>query len=214
MRAAVVFNGEAVPEDEALLRAADLVVAADGGANWIDRLGIRPDLVVGDLDSIDPDLLARLQAAGVTIERHPTEKDATDGELALAAAIRAGASAITIVGALGGRTDHALTNLFLLANPALDGIEADVRRGSTTVRLVRPGAAVEGLGQPGDLVSLVPVPEAHGVRTSGLRYPLTDEDLAAGSSRGASNVVMAGPYAVRVQSGALFVIEQAQENSR
>jgi thiamine pyrophosphokinase len=165
----VVFNGEAVPEDAALLRTADLLVAADGGANWIDRLGIRPNLVVGDFDSIDPNLLQELQEDGVAIERHPTEKDATDGELALTAAIRAGATAITIVGALGGRTDHALTNLFLLADPALDGIEADVRRGPTTVRLVRPGATVEGTGHPGDLVSLVPVPEAQGVRTSGQR---------------------------------------------
>jgi len=214
VRAVVVFNGEPVPEDAALLRTADLPVAADGAANWIDRLGMRPNLVVGDLDSIDPDLLHELQEDGVAIDQHPTEKDATDGELALAAAIGAGATAITIVGALGGRTDHALTNLFLLANPALDGIETDVRRGPTTVRLVRPGAAVEGQARPGDLVSLVPVPEAHGVRTSGLRYPLSDEDLSAGSSRGASNVVLDGPYAVRVQSGALFLIEQSQENSR
>ncbi len=83
MKAIVVAGGDAAPDDAAQLDGADLVIAADSGAAWLDERGIRPDLVVGDMDSVDPALLERLAADGVTIERHPSEKDASDAELAI-----------------------------------------------------------------------------------------------------------------------------------
>ncbi|MGZ6256560.1 MAG: thiamine diphosphokinase, partial [Candidatus Limnocylindria bacterium] len=74
----VVAGGDAAPEDGARLDGADLVIAADSGAAWLDARGLRPDLVVGDMDSVDPALLERLATDGVAIERHPAEKDASD----------------------------------------------------------------------------------------------------------------------------------------
>ena len=100
----------------------DLVVAADGGARHATTLGLRLDRWVGDGDSIDPGDLAALAAAGVRVDRVAREKDASDTELAVLAAIEAGADELTIIGGLGGvRVDHALTNVALLQHPALAG---------------------------------------------------------------------------------------------
>ncbi len=211
MRVAVVLNGDSVPGDVAHVTGTDLVVAADGGANWLARVGIRADLVVGDLDSIDAALSAALQASGATFERHPPDKDASDGELALRAAWARGASQVVVVGGLGARLDHELTNLGLLAANRPPGSDVRLVRGRTTVRLVRPGDPWLGSGVVGETVSLVPYPAARGVTTRGLRYPLRAEDLLVGTSRGLSNVVIEPPATVSVEEGMLLAIEIARE---
>src|SRR5688572_13072696 len=120
MKAVVVASGELVATDVAWLDAADTVIAADGGAGALDRIGRRPDLLVGDIDSVDPALVEWLASGGMPIERHPADKEASDTELAVTAALDAGASEIVILGAVGGdRLDHELANLLLLADPAL-----------------------------------------------------------------------------------------------
>jgi thiamine pyrophosphokinase len=214
VRVAVVLNGDPISGDVAHVIAAELVVAADGGANWLARMGIRPDLVVGDLDSIDAGLLRSLEEAGSTVERHPAEKDASDGELAVRAAWARGAREVSVVGGLGARPDHELSNVGLLAADRPAGSDLRLVRGSTTVRLIRPGNQWLGSGIAGDTVSLVPYPQAAGITTGGLRYPLRGEELAAGTSRGLSNEVIEPPATVTVEEGLLLAIEIAgEENS-
>lgn len=193
-----------------------MVIAADGGARHAAALGVRPDRWVGDGDSIEPGGLEDLAAAGVQIQRAPAEKDESDTELALLAAIEAGADAVTILGALGGvRIDHALANVDLLGHPALEGRPAWLydEQASRISLLVGPDAAGQPIsrdlpGRIGDLVSLLPTGEtALAVTTRGLRYPLVGEPLIVGRTRGVSNVRTEAVARVSVGSGRLLVIE-------
>jgi thiamine pyrophosphokinase len=192
-----------------------LVVAADGGARLAERLGVTIDLWVGDGDSLGEDGLAALAAAGVPIERTRPDKDESDTELAIDAALRLGADGVVIVGALGGpRIDHALANVGLLAMPELGARTAVILDGRSRVSLVRApgpdGAAVRRPlpGRTGDLVSLLPLgPGVEGVTTGGLAYPLADEPLPPGRARGLSNVRTSHDAAVIVRRGLLLIVE-------
>ncbi|MGZ6371767.1 MAG: thiamine diphosphokinase [Candidatus Limnocylindria bacterium] len=212
----VVAGGDAAPEDAAQLSDVDLVIAADSGAQWLDLLGREPDLLVGDMDSIDPLLLQRLTADGVAIERHAVEKDASDVELAVERAVSAGADEVVILGGIGAdRLDHELANLLLLADPRWHGLDLRFVRGRTTLRAVRGGGARELDGTAGDLVTLLPVGgDAMGVRTTGLRYPLAGETLTLGRTRGLSNEVVQAPASVSLDAGTLLVIETGKEPPR
>jgi thiamine pyrophosphokinase len=186
----------------------DLVIAADGGARHGVQLGRRIDLWVGDGDSIAPAELDRLAAAGVRIERAATDKDETDAELAVLAAIRAGPTRITVLGALGGeRLDHELGNVWLLAHPGLRGRDVRLLGAATRIRLAGPGG-MDLAGRVGDLVSLLPFGgDVLGVTTEGLRYPLRDEPLRIGPSRGLSNVRTSAQAGVTIGEGRLLVVE-------
>ena len=215
MRAVIVASGDVAPADARHLAAADLVIAADGGAATLDRLGRRPDRLVGDLDSADVALVERLAAAGTTIERHPADKEASDTELALAGAIEAGAAEVVILGALGGlRLDHELANILLLAGPASADRAVRLVRGPTTLRMVGDRGRLGLEGAVGDLVTLLPIgADALGVTTDGLRWELDGAKLALGPSRGLSNEVVRAPASVSVEEGRLLVVETSIERS-
>jgi thiamine pyrophosphokinase len=193
-----------------------IVVAADGGARHAAALGLPVHRWVGDGDSIDPGLLDALAAAGVAIERAPADKDESDAELALAAALEAGADEVAILGGLGGsRVDHGLANVGLLDHPALAGRPARLydEHGARISVLAAPAPGGEVVaatyaGRVGDLVSLVPAGgTAEGVTTEGLRFPLAGEPLILGRTRGVSNVRTSPVARVTLESGRLFVIE-------
>ena len=211
MKIVVVAAGDLDPTDATVVDEADLVIAADGGATALDRIGRRPDRLVGDLDSTDPGLVERLAATGTVVERHPADKDASDSELAIAAAWAGGADEVVLLGATGGdRLDHGIANLLLLADPGLAGCEVRLVHGPTTVRVVRGGERTVLLGAVGDRVSLLPVGgDADGIRTGGLRWALDGETLSMGRSRGLSNEVVSTPASVTLERGTLLVVETA-----
>lgn len=213
MLAVIVAAGDPDPNDARWLADAGLVIAADSGACWLEQVGVTPHVLVGDLDSVGEPLVERYAAAGVEIERHPAAKDESDAELALERAVAAGADRIVILGALDGeRLDHELANLLLLADPAWRGRDLRIVRGTTTVRALHSGESLDLPGAPGDLVTLLPVAgDAHGVTTEGLRYPLSDEELRFGRSRGLSNVVERAGASVWVKNGTLLVVEHRRQ---
>jgi thiamine pyrophosphokinase len=216
VKAIVVAGGDAAAEDAAHLVGADLVIAADSGAEWLAARGIRPDVVIGDMDSIDPALLERLAADGVTIERHPTDKEASDAELAVDRAVESGATEVVLLGAVGGeRLDHQLANLFLIGDPRLHRTQLRIVSGGTSVRTLHDGDNLTLEGGEGALVTLLSIDgDAVGVRTHGLRYPLDGETLQLGRSRGLSNVVLHPPASVSLERGTLLVIEMRKEAPR
>jgi thiamine pyrophosphokinase len=192
-----------------------VVIAADGGARHAAAFSLRIDRWVGDGDSLGEAGLAELVAAGIPVDRASPDKDESDTELAVRAALDRRPHAITIVGALGGpRLDHALANLTLLSMPQLAGIDVRLVGADARVRLVRgPGSdgsasSVDLDGRIGDLVTLLPVGgDADGVTTEGLAFPLRDEKLLEGLTRGLSNRRSAPTARVRLRAGRLLVVE-------
>lgn len=191
-----------------------LVVAADGGAIGARQAGLVIDLVVGDGDSLGESVLAELAAEGIAIERSSTHKDESDTELAVLACLERGATAITIIGAFGGRLDHELANIWLLALPELGERPVQLLDGHTRAHLLKAPAATgqpahrELAGRPGDLVTLLPLGgDVEGVTTDGLEYPLRDEPLRLGPARGLSNIRLESTASVRVRRGLLLIVE-------
>jgi thiamine pyrophosphokinase len=202
----VVSGGE--PPDPRAASAAPLgapVVAADKGLEHALSLGLDVTLAVGDFDSASPEAVTVAESAGVRIERHPEEKDATDLELALDAAAALGPRRILVLAGEGGRLDHQLSTLLLLASDRYAPVEVDALVGPTRVHVVRGARTLEGT--PGELVSLLAVGgAAEGVTTEGLEYPLRGETLEAGTSRGISNVFAADTARVSVENGVLLAL--------
>jgi thiamine pyrophosphokinase len=206
-RALIFVNGELVHSAalKRLIRAEDLLVAADGGARHLTRMGLMPHVVIGDLDSLSSDEVSVLRSGGVKIVRYPIEKDETDLELALLYAIEQGCQELRLVGALGGRIDQALGNIFLLGLPDLEGVDVRLEDGSDEVFLIRGSGQVEG--QPGEIVSLLPLGgPARGVTTAGLQYPLRGETLWPERTRGISNVLLGERAEVQVDAGTLICV--------
>ena len=215
VRHALVLADGALDDPAAIERAwpgwsdeIDLVIAADGGARHAATLGRRIDRWVGDGDSISAGELERLAAEGVRIDRASTDKDETDAELALQAALEESPARITILGATGGaRLDHELGNVWLLAHRGLSGRDTTLLSAGTRIRLAGTGPVDLG-GRIGDLVSLLPFGgDAARITTHGLRYPLTDEPLMSGPSRGLSNVREASDARLVIGAGRLLIVE-------
>jgi thiamine pyrophosphokinase len=203
----VVFTGGDPPGPVALddLPAHAFVIAADSGLHHARRAGWPIDLIVGDLDSIDLELLATAESEGVPVERHPVAKDETDLELALHRALALRAQRVVVVGGGGGRLDHLLANTAVLSSDAFSSLRLEARHGGSTVHVVRDRLDIRG--EAGELVSLIATHgDACGVTTDGLLYPLRGETLAAGSTRGVSNEMVASRAVVALERGVLLVV--------
>ena len=162
------------------------VVAADGGAATALAFGLHPDVVIGDLDSIDAATLHELELRNVALETFPRDKDATDGQLAVARALQTRPRELILLGFLGGpRLDQAVANVLLLVRIEAPATLLDEHNECT---LLRPGEARTWRPEAGEIVSLLPVGQGvEGVRTRGLRWPLDGEALALGDTRAISN---------------------------
>ncbi len=208
--AIVLAGGDPVGTDTRRLLPDDaIVIAADSGLHQGERLGLRVDVVVGDLDSADPLAVERARAAGAVVERHPAGKDATDLELAFDAARDRGADRITVVGGAGGRLDHFLANVALLASPRFGDLEVDAWPGDARVAVVQGGRPPHTItGAAGSLLTLLPVGgDATGITTTGLQYPLRDATLQTGTSRGVSNVLVGEEASVVLERGTLLAVQ-------
>ncbi|MCP3998190.1 MAG: thiamine diphosphokinase [bacterium] len=182
------------------------VVAADSGLDQAYRLGISPDLVVGDMDSVTPDALARAEDDGVAIERHPMAKDATDLELAIDAASAAGFERATIIGGTGGRMAHTLANAMVLLKER--SIVLDWRTSRATITAVRSGESQHFRNSDGPLLSILAIGGPAACSSTGLRWPLGLSPLVAGSTRGISNEITGETATVSVSSGQVLTIHE------
>ena len=212
---ALIIIGGFPPDGRALDHIAPhhIVICADSGLAHALELGLVPDVVVGDMDSVDPALLERIEGAGVPVLRASPDKDHTDTELAIAHALdqhddRPGASRLTVLWGGGDRSDHTLGVIAACSDPALDALDqVELWAGADQMRFARPDRPVELECPVGSTVSLVPIGgPASGVRTHGLRWSLDGEDLPAGRARGVSNEAVAPRAGVRVDGGTLAVI--------
>ncbi len=211
---AVIGGGSALHEVErSAVARAGLVVAADSGVDRGLEVGIAIDVAVGDFDSVTSAGLDALESSGARVDRFDEAKDETDLELALVAALAEAATHVVVVGLDGGRPDHALTSLLLLADDRLSGVDVTGFVGETAIAVVRAGESGRSFsGAPGDLISLVPVGgPAIGVVTGGLVYPLRSETLPPSSPRGMSNVFEVAEASVRLDAGTLLAFQPPTE---
>jgi thiamine pyrophosphokinase len=212
-RAVIITNGHLSDPARARrhIRPGDQVICADGGARHARAMELIPDVVVGDLDSLDPDLRAEFEAAGVRFEVHPVCKDETDLELALRLAIASGATEVDLLAVLGGRLDQSLANLLLLARPEWASAQVRVIEGDEIAWPVRSGQTVTVAGAVGDTLSLVPLtPLVTGVTLEGVEWPLHDATLRFGSTWTISNVLSAPMAHLQVGEGSVLVVHQSQ----
>lgn len=219
MRAIVFINGVIDEYDwlRTLIQADDYLVCADGGTRHCLAIGKIPHIVVGDLDSVDEETVANLAEQGVAIEEHPRAKNETDLELAVDRAVSLLSEDISpdattnevnellLVGALGGRIDQMLANLFILAQRNWPVAMRIVDQGQEA-QLVRGGQTLTMVGNIGDTVSALPLSESvTGITYTGLVYPLDNATLALGSTRGISNEMAYTKATVSVGTGVLLV---------
>ena len=184
---------------------ATAVWAADGGSRHLFRLNHLPDRVIGDMDSLEPELQAWLTAGSVPFDQHPPEKDETDLELALLLAAQSEEADIWLFGVLGGRLDQMLANILLLSHPALEGKKVKIITPAEQAWLVR--YQTEIVGKVGDTVSLIPLSgDVQIEKTVGLRWPLHNEPLIFGQARGVSNSLTAAKAMIMLSRGLLLCI--------
>lgn len=205
--AVIVANGPLLPRRDltARLRRADLLICANGGLRVARRVGVPPQIVIGDFDSAPAGLLRWAQAHDARLIRHPVRKDKSDTELALDAAVEGGAREVEFLGVLGGRVDHTLANVALLVQAEARGVRATIVDGDQKLLLACRATVVPG--RRGDLVSLIPMtPTVTGITLTGFRYPLKNATVRQGSTRTISNVIDRSPATIRFKRGRLLVV--------
>jgi len=210
-RILIFANGEIPRLENArlLLHADDYTICADGGTRHALALGLKPNLVIGDMDSIDNGQWQKLKDAGVPIELFPRDKNETDLELALDHAIELEPKVILIIGALGGRLDQTFGNTALLSDARLSAVDVRLDDGVEEIFFCR--AQEEVRGRSGDVVSLIPWGNpVHGVQTQGLKWQLHSETLFPEKTRGISNEMSGEVASIKIESGLLLVIHRRE----
>ena len=184
---------------------ADQVICADGGLDAALAAGLAADLVIGDFDSVTEESLTAAAATGTEIRRHPAAKDESDLELALAAAIARGAEHITVHLAAGGRLDHRLANLLVLASARWTTATVDACIGADDrVWVVRDGRTLPI--DAGDPIALQPIGAPARVTTTGLAFELADETLDPTAARGIANRAGVDEPTIRVDEGVVLAL--------
>ena len=185
----------------------DFLIAVDGGLNHLTALGLKPNLIIGDMDSVDGELLEKFRKQDVAIEKHPPDKDQNDLELAIQAAVKMHPKTIWIIAALGNRIDQTLANIFLLTREDLIDIDTHIIDGVRDLFLIRKEASISG--EKGQRVSLIPIQgPVKGIRTEGLEFPLYNETLYPDRTRGISNRMTDVQARIAIEDGVLLCIHK------
>lgn len=190
-------------------------IAADAGLNWAQVLQIKPDFILGDFDSVKPEILAYYRQQKIPMKEFPARKDYTDSELAVWAALDEAkpGDEIWIVGGIGSRMDHTLGNVSLLYAALKKGVRAYLTDGLNEITLVQgPWEGEWERRQQQKYFSLIPYLEkAEGIDLEGFAYPLQDAVLQMGQCRGISNEIVAEKGRMHLEKGYLLVIRSTED---
>lgn len=186
------------------------IICADRGFDHARRLGLTPDLIVGDLDSMSATGRSAANGLSSKLETYPTAKDATDTEIAVERAVSLGATDILMLAALGGRIDHELANIMLLVKLERLGVRAEIMDNASRMVLIAADhgpTEVQIQASVGDILTLLPLSDScEGVTLSGLEYPLDKATLHLGIARAVSNVFIQQEARVALDQGLLLAI--------
>ena len=184
------------------------VIAADSGMQHADVLGLKPELWVGDFDSAS----ANLQRKHEVVERqtHPSDKAATDGELAIAEALRRGATSLVLVGGFGGQFDHTLAHAGFLLALAKRGMDIFMTSGNEEAHALVDELELDDLAV-GTRLSIALMADVRGLTLTGVKWPLHKRDVPLGSALTLSNIVE-GTVRINMLSGLALVITYPLES--
>lgn len=208
MKCVIIANGDLEYSKDTIriIRQAQLIICADGGARHLKTLKILPHVIIGDFDSMTPEDRLFFEEKKIQTISYPARKDETDSDLCISWALKNNATDISFLGATGTRLDHTFANIYLLKRLAELHIPARIINKNNTIHIVIDH--IELKGRPGDFLSILPISEkAAGVTLKGLEYPLSDGVLEMGSSLGISNMFKKEIATVSVREGALMVIQ-------
>lgn len=200
MIALIVGNGDVSDELKKEIPKNSYVICADGGIRHMEKLGLSPDIIIGDMDSAETEFEEEKAI------RYPVRKDFTDSEIAVNYALEHGFDEIIMLGFTGTRLDHTITNLFLLKK-----ISEVKKKGVIIDKHNRIFYAEKKniiCGKRGEIVSIIPIGgDVYGITTKGLDYPLYDESLEFGKSRGVSNIMTGECCEITIKSGTALIIK-------
>ena len=212
MKVALVLHGdEPAADDMKLLSACDAIVCADGAAQALLKANHPPTVIVGDMDSLNPDAYKWADALDIPIERHKADKDETDGELALEKAFSLGAKSMLILGGHGGRSAMFLANLKLLRRCHDKGIEASMVGHGESVRYLGPGQEHVWTGRAGSTLNILSVDADAVVTIEGTAFDLKEESIGRKSARGVSNRILKDAAKLKVHSGTVLAIVERRK---
>ncbi|MCI9487944.1 MAG: thiamine diphosphokinase [Lachnospiraceae bacterium] len=212
MKIVIVAGGDVDPSSAAGFLGdygADCVIAVDGGLERTERLGLTPDCIVGDFDTVSRPVLDRYRKMGIPFEAHKPEKDYTDTELALTYGLSLpGVSEIAILGGLGRRFDHALANVQILLHALKKRIPCSIVDACNRISLLDGPVDLERSRIWGRYISLIPFTErVTGITLTGFKYPLKEAVFTQGGSLGVSNELIAERGRISFREGILIYVE-------
>ena len=214
MRCVILSNGEYgdLEAYRKIFKNDDTIVCADGGANYAFKLGLIPDTIIGDMDSILPEVMEYFAASNVVMKKYPRQKDFTDTQLALTIAQKWGAAEILMLGSLGGRLDHAMCNLYCGIEVVNNNIKLTYFTPECWVYVVNRELVING--RQGDVVSIITLTqEAHGVSISGFEYSLDSTLLDKSNPFTISNVLTGDTGRISLEEGILLAFHYHTETS-
>lgn len=184
----------------------DYIICADGGANHSYKMGITPDYIIGDLDSISSNIIDSYKLKNVKFEKFPSKKNETDTEICVYLASRLNAKEIDFIGALGGRLDHMIANINLLYYVRNQGIYTKIISEDEDI-YIAINEEISINGDVGDTISVIPLNgDAKGVTLNRLEYPLNNYDMKFSLPLGISNVMLDKRCNIKVEQGSLIII--------
>ncbi len=207
MRCVIVSNGAIFDHaiHKEIIEGCDYIVCADGGARHLRAMNVSPDVIVGDLDSMSTEEVEYFSGRNIEFYKFPARKDFTDSDLAVQYAVEKGCTEIVMLGCIGTRMDHTLSNITLLLPLLERGIKARVIDEHNEIFVINDSVLLEG--EPGSFVSLIPLSASvEGITLSGFEYPLENATLEMGSSLGVSNQLKDQQGCITIKSGILLVI--------
>lgn len=212
MKYLIVSGGEIPDEfaEQVVMKGGfEVIMAADHGMEFLYRANIQPDIIVGDFDSVDAEILDYFRGQQqIDICAFPTEKDDTDTECAIREAIARGAKEITIIGGTGKRVDHMLSNIALLGIGLEKGIKIELLDPNNRVRMIDGPVTLRKSQQYGKYISLIPISESvTGVTLTGMKYPLSDYTMKGFGSLGISNEITEPEAQISLTAGRLLIVE-------
>ncbi len=182
----------------------DYIISVDGGAGHLRKMGIKPNVLIGDFDSANSEDLKYFAECGVEVYKFPIDKDMTDSELAIEKALKMGANELLFIGALGSRADHSLANILLLKKLLDTGVKACIMDEYNQIYMFNTTFTLEK--RDGYKLSLIPISlKVTGVSTNGLKYKLNDATMNLGTSWGVSNEFLEDTATVTIKEGILLV---------